>query len=139
MSKVETSDDEWDTGRVGFWYHRCPSYDPGASVTDFLDLFICDGNTVTFTNLPNNWRVHVGTDTHGHAPWIEGVAGGADVVFDFSTQGWPADWIELYNPAGKLIEKWYVPEGIWGGDTYNINAGGLGVGPIGGAAVRLGP
>jgi hypothetical protein len=116
------------------WYH-------GHDTTmDFLDLRVCSGNTVTFTNLPNNWRIHITTGEYNrHQVWLEGTENGDDVVFDFTNDAWPADKIELWNPGGKLIEEWYVPDGIWGGDTYNVSAGGLGVGPIGGAAVRLGP
>jgi len=140
-SKALMSDTHAYTGRVGFSVFRCAQYDPGPPQIDVLDWFICSANTVTFTGLPNNWRINIGTDTI--APlnwgWVDGSPDGSPVVFDFDTKGWPADLFRLYNPAGKLIEEWYVPDGIWGGDTYNINAGGLGVGPIGGAAVRLGP
>ena len=131
---------DWTEGRVGFVVDRCNQYHGSDTVIDFVDLRICSGNTVTFTNLPENWRIQITTGEYDrHQVWLEGVPGGEDVVFDFRNDAWPADSIHLYNPSGKLIERWDVPDGMWGGDTYNISAGGLGVGPIGGAAVRLGP
>lgn len=127
------------TGRSLVRTYRCEQYDPGWQVGDYYDWRICSGNEVRFTGLKPGWRIQIGTDSHVNRPFIEGSTDGSDVYFDFSTQAWPADWLRLYNASGTLVDEWYVPTGIWGGDEYTINAGGLGVGPIGGAAVRLGP
>ena len=127
------------TGRTAVQTNRCEQYDPGWQITDYYDWRICSGNEVRFIGLKPGWRIQIGTDSHTDRPYINGSTDGSDVYFDFSTQAWPADWLRLYNAGGTLVDEWYVPTGIWGGDEYTINAGGLGVGPIGGAAVRLGP
>lgn len=126
-----------DAGAVIISAERCEQYDPGWQVVDFYEWTICSANVVAFTGLPDGWYVRVVSDSHGAVGQVDG--GTDPVYYDFLNHAWPADRLLLYNPSRELVESWDVPTGIWGGDEYNINAGGLGVGPIGGAAVRLGP
>ena len=126
-----------DAGAVVISAERCETYDPGWQVVDFYEWTICSANVVAFTGLPDGWYVRVVSDSHGAVGQVDG--GTDPVYYDFLNHAWPADRLLLYNPSRELVESWDVPTGIWGGDTYNINAGGLGVGPIGGAGVRLGP
>lgn len=137
------------TGKVGLVINACGNtiHASGASSSILFDNpTICKGNRVEVRRLPQSWFVEADHDTVGEAFDIEeklGTSIAEPIFLDFEGAAWPATVLRVRDAEDNLIDEWEVPatpeapKGIWGGDIFQLNVGGIGVGPIAGPAVRV--
>ena len=129
-------------GKVGLSVLACSQDDHDGDADILFDnVTICSANTVTVQQLPEDWVLRIDTPTQISSTWprVTGLAGEPNVEIDFVGNAWPAVTLSLFDAEGDLVVSWDPPGGIWGGDVYLINAGGIGVGKLGGPAARLSP
>jgi hypothetical protein len=145
-------DGTWSSGKIGLAVNACGGSQNGSVTILFDHVAVCTSDVVTVTGLPDGWYVKIGASTISSANWFgndtvprgwpTGNAAGDPDTIDFRGHAWPYDTLYLYDQDDVLIETWDVPAtaqgpaGIWGGDVYNINPGGAGVGDIGGPSAR---
>lgn len=151
-----STEGSWTSGKVGLAVNSCIEQIAQKGPLDTTMLFdhvaITTNNEVKFTGLPDGWRIEIEADSltrpfwfgNDQTPrrWPVGDAAVNDKTISFAGHGMPYDTLRLYDPDDNLIESWRVGDnalgepGIWGGDVYNINIGGAGVGAIGGPSAR---
>ncbi len=140
-----------ESGKVGLVVNGCMpvggNFGSGEGATILFDsAVICSGNEVETQLVPEDWTVEIGHDSIT-PPFdlddAEGIGVDVPIFNDFAGRAWPATDITVRDAANDIVEVWAVPVtadapvGIWGGDVFQLNLGGIGVGPIAGAAVRL--
>ncbi len=127
-------------GKVGLSVLACTQDDHDGDADILFDnVTICSANTVEVQQLPEGWELRIETPTQISSTWpkVTGLAGEPNVEIDFKGNAWPAVTLSLFDAEGDLVVSWDPPGGIWGGDAYLVNAGGIGVGKLGGPAARL--
>lgn len=152
----EWNDNSYSAGGLGIYLNSVPDERVDVFEDTYLewaDLEICDRNYVRVWNIKPWHQVRIdfdgftaiGASSYFENGFMNSYRGtsGSEAIFQFSADAWPAQEITLYDtrtwPSWTLLDSWRVDGGIWGGDEFYINDGGLGVGNIGGAAVRLNP
>lgn len=123
-----------------------------AMYLEWADLETCEANRLRFYNMKPWHAIDVAPLAAGVGgsglfddPTDSGVywgrrfiasSGVSEAFYNFHADAWPASRIRLWDTrTWTLIDEWTTE--MWGGDEFYINEGGVGVGNIGGAAVRL--
>ncbi len=137
-----------ESGKVGLVVNGCmKGQGSGLDATILFDsAVICKGNKVETQLVPEDYTVEINHDSILEAFDIAdeiGVGVDTPIFNDFEGNAWPATDITVLDADDVLVESWPVPVtadapvGIWGGDVFQLNLGGIGVGPIAGPAARL--